>query len=913
MQFIFASDKENGYGLMYTETKKSEPESIMAKIHIPVCDDIDIYGFVSFGTNGNRPAFFEIKKDKSYVRSAYYVHGIYHDATPEYFGTDAYEKDIFARFINQEDLDNIRDKKTTELPATYDATTAFTEDFNVNPTLFKDILVKLYCDESLILTMNDEDYSADNAKRFIKKVFKYLLPSLRKSCTYVIGTVDVDADKNSKIKIVPQKMLETSKERVINLSIKDYSAEPKFDVSEKVSTFVELITNSNDAKRAEIFRVYEQLFNGYGSYYNSRKLVEYIGVLKRDPQITESIITNYMYECDDPNSELLPEFVKACLVPYYSRESYFTDQLKIMNDVELFDYDKVLDDNIIPIKKLFVFNEQNMDQFIYNYALSIIKNITLTDELIDSYEPIISNSMNIDTTYFKKYQQRFHSAMCRAYSIVMGHIKVVNETKQKVSSYIEKVLQSKMNDDISFEDLKANVQNSIKDVVQKVIDNCKYDLTAFVDAEVTSQYRRYTEMLHNNKVNSVMESINRITSLSGSETPTFDVDAELVMILDCPDECRKEVDKCIIKYAVYLHKNNKVLNSKFFKYLGQNNPKKLRSLVDFAGPARFEIMLPILGWYYPIDKLSTVLGDLMLNMQETIEALEKDKLNFYVQTVQDIFARRSLKEQVPIPPMSDYDKRGLGKNTKKLMAAIAPGCEVPTADSIKPQKAEQDDQNGDEQKRPRKSNGKKKTSWFAVVMLIISVLIVAACTVLLLLHFGIIGGNNGNDGTIGTSGTASDIVGKSEPIGSGSEPAVNADPDNGENETPDNGGNETPDNGGNETPDNGENETPDNGENETPDNGENETPDNGENVTPDNGENVTPDNGENETPDNGENVTPDNGGDVTPDNGVNETPDNGGDVTPDNGGDVTPDNGGNVTPDNGGNETSDNDMPYGTV
>ena len=99
MQFIFASDKEKGYGLLYTDAKRSEAEKVQQILDIPIVDGIDVFGFISFGANNNQPLFFEIKKDISYPRGAYFVHGIYHNSDPRYYLDKLYKQDLFAALI----------------------------------------------------------------------------------------------------------------------------------------------------------------------------------------------------------------------------------------------------------------------------------------------------------------------------------------------------------------------------------------------------------------------------------------------------------------------------------------------------------------------------------------------------------------------------------------------------------------------------------------------------------------------------------------------------------------------------------------------------------------------------------------------------------------------------------------------
>lgn len=96
MQLIFGDNKSK-YDLLFSEGKIDEAKSVKEMIRLSfstLTEERDVYGYMSFGANSNRPLFFCARKDTLLKRSVYYLHAVYHELRPDYFFGKEYIKDM---------------------------------------------------------------------------------------------------------------------------------------------------------------------------------------------------------------------------------------------------------------------------------------------------------------------------------------------------------------------------------------------------------------------------------------------------------------------------------------------------------------------------------------------------------------------------------------------------------------------------------------------------------------------------------------------------------------------------------------------------------------------------------------------------------------------------------------------------
>lgn len=362
---------DKGYGLLYTDGKPSEASSIRGKINIKQ-DDVDAYGFISLGVNNNQPLFFRVKKDTSYPRGAYYVHGVYYKGDPSYYADGRYERDMFTEFIGQQELDAMRTAKTAAPEPTVNAELlGIKQRLLTDKGLCKELLVRLYSEEKLLLSVRDDLYSNDYARLFLRDLFVYLTPSLRKSCSYITGVTDQDRlMPDIVIRIVPESALPKGDRRAISISEAGHVCSVDSEFGEVVDRILEL----SDESRRIFFQWYETLFNGFGSYYQARKFLDFWNACCGDAVLSEKILNAYLKGCADPQTELLPSFVVDALCPKYRSEDAspfrFVATPKFGDILSPYAY---LDANLTEIKKLYLFMPEVTEQLFRLFAQTLSK------------------------------------------------------------------------------------------------------------------------------------------------------------------------------------------------------------------------------------------------------------------------------------------------------------------------------------------------------------------------------------------------------------------------------------------------------------------------------------------------------------------------------------------------------------
>ena len=423
MQFIFASDRDNGYGILYTDGRSSEAGQIRDKINIQQIG-IDSFGFLSFGVNSNQPLFFRVNTDTSYPRGAYYIHGIYRKGDPDYFSSGKYEDDILASFVTQDKLDALRsEEKVIPADPSVDAELARkARGSDVDKNVLCEIVSRIYNEEKVLISVSDHDYSNDYARCLIAEIFRYLTPSLRKSCTYITGISDASSMPDIRMRIVPAANVA---EGCINVSSPSKSSS-EFDFH----SIAERIISMSEGERNDVFSWYERLLNGYGSYYLAKKFVDFWEAYNGNAELAEKLLDSFLRSCEDPDISLIPPFVAKMMTEKYALDSIGRKDLFNVSSVEdIIDPERVLAANTVLIKKLSLFciNEKKnvADIYICFVFLRKFSLMSLTDDDFRSVSQAI-NSFDVSKMQSgEKYREYFYRG-------IAGHY---HEIRPRVDSY----------------------------------------------------------------------------------------------------------------------------------------------------------------------------------------------------------------------------------------------------------------------------------------------------------------------------------------------------------------------------------------------------------------------------------------------------------------------------------------------
>ena len=374
-QFIFG-DNTSKYTLLYFDDKPEVAAKIKDMIRIPYSpsERFNSYGFIPFGSNSNRTLFFKFQKDTKMIRNVYILHGVYSDIDKEYFYGNEYLKGLSIQFIDQEKFDVLRDqvldgKKDCEVAYGYDASLAADDcsSVKVEKEVFYDIISRLYQRTKVLVVMDDEKFTDDYVRLFIKKIFAILPPSLRKVCSFITA-VDKTGDMDFMLRIIPRSMLQKG-EKYIDVDQPYDKAPDKSGFPDIVAKLGEVSAIDKNAL-AQMFESFEVLTYGRDSIYKKADFQQFFNIVfdtcrddDEKKEYCERLLGDYL--CDDkcPDEPAIPAFIKKVLTPYYSSEEFLNKEVNLQKHCTLDKLDKFYDDYIDIIKKVYYLADKKLGFF----------------------------------------------------------------------------------------------------------------------------------------------------------------------------------------------------------------------------------------------------------------------------------------------------------------------------------------------------------------------------------------------------------------------------------------------------------------------------------------------------------------------------------------------------------------------
>ena len=478
MQFIFGSDKNNGYGVLCADDN-AEASKVRDLIKIQIRPDIDAYGFMTFGANSNQPIFFKIKKDVSYNREAYYIHGIYQKAEDGYYQSKRFTDDMFAKFVEQDWLDALRSGQNVSLSPAVDMALAnnINSAINANVNAITEALAHIYNGESIILVVNDELYSNDYARILMYRLFNYMPPALKKSCSFITEVYDAE---NFRVRILPASMARNANGIKILVNDPAYQGNVVPEFTEIVNQLLALARENRGTDLTKFFDEYHSFRNGFGSNYKPRQFVEFFNAyFKKDAVLTEKLLDEYLSLTDDPDKLKLPAFVIENLAGKYTDFKPFT-----LNSVEeMIDPQTILKKNALSLKKLYVMAENEPHHAINAVYVEFLKTQKFDDQFINR----VRNSL-VDTPIenLQQYKQCFYAAVNKFFVQVKGAISKVDELKARAVSEVAGGAAKFPQDNISGDNIaraKEALNNCCTAVIKEALQ-LGYNLEPMVSAEI---------------------------------------------------------------------------------------------------------------------------------------------------------------------------------------------------------------------------------------------------------------------------------------------------------------------------------------------------------------------------------------------------------------------------------------------
>ncbi len=355
MQFIFGDDTSK-YTLLYNDDPSGSAEKIKEMIRIPYAPspNLESIGFLPFGTNNNRALTFHFSKDTKMVRNVYILHGVYGDIDAALYGEDRFYEGIFRNFITQEQFDLLRDGAMPDgVPYSVDTALMSTpvDQIEMDETCLHDILTLLYQRLPVRVVMDDEKFTPERVKLILKKIYHYMTPSLRKTCSFVTAVEDVGTNEFL-LRIMPRSM---KPEKAVAVDLDAPSAMPadRSGFGDIVSVLMQL----PDGYRKEVFAGFEELYYGADSIYRKQNFERFFHcfVGHDDPDMLEecdALADDFLLADKAADPPYLPEFLRKTLAERYASYEYL-DSILNWDEFSLERYIEFFDQNLAVFKKVY--------------------------------------------------------------------------------------------------------------------------------------------------------------------------------------------------------------------------------------------------------------------------------------------------------------------------------------------------------------------------------------------------------------------------------------------------------------------------------------------------------------------------------------------------------------------------------
>jgi len=618
MQFLFGSDRDNGYGILYTDGRQNEVDQIKDRINVPGnVDGVDIIGFAPFDSNNNRPLFYRIKTDTDYPRGAYFIHGIYQDKNPGYYKGTTCLADLFARFMDQTTVNSIRaGEKISEGTVVEPELNALRSQFRIDPSILLDILVRIYQGEKIIISVRDDVFSIAYARVLVSHIFDYLTPSLKKTCSFAAGAISSAELGDAKIRIVPAGCAVSDGSAVIDATAAGYSS----TIDSEFVSIVGKIIGQTPETREVIFSNYEVLFNGNNSMYLPKKFTDYIKAISGDAVVSEKIIDNYLGELDDPSKENVPSFISNSLsAKFNSPEAVSLFNFKSPD--EAFATANVLAANSLILKKLFIFS-QNAEAIITSAFHRVFSSVEINASNVNTISEKINDFRKGIKEVCTKYEACFYKAAGAAYSELQGRVDLSKELYKRAYGNISSAISKQ----------GANIANP-KQLIDALMSQCADIFSAArnaginIESKIMDDAKKLIE--ENNKKfpgtpnGGTREALTGLNNLSAALTGKADAPGimdRMSSVMDTYAEFDKVVDFYAAKYAVKVGESLK--NGAELAFTKLNDSVRIKKIA-----AETALIDPVAATYlyvaYGIDDDRFIAADLVQFIVDNYKAFDR--------------------------------------------------------------------------------------------------------------------------------------------------------------------------------------------------------------------------------------------------------------------------------------------------
>ncbi len=437
MQFVLSCDSARNYKILYAD---NNTEALEAAKQISVPSDLDgkgVFGYRSLGKNGEKALLYKLARDPASPADSYYIHGIIRDASEDYYA-ERLSDDLLYLFIKSDWLSANHDIEAEAPPAKQDPelTAMLGEQLYMNDSVFTTVLARLYSGDSVTLCVSDRIYSPAYARRLMHRLYSFMPPALRRECGFAAGTA---LDGDMKVRILPLSV--GAEVEGIKLELNDPLSEgEEIPVFSEAARDIYATGSRSPEEIAELLAVYHTVCRGDISRYEPQRFADFVEAYrKKDTQLTDSFLEEYLSKTEDPSPEGIPAFVTEVLSPQGAPAALAVENVSAMLDAA-----GVLDRNSVALKKMYVTDKSQIDSAVAP-LYGNFKTVPLSARTAGKIKEGINAYISVSASEHPAYAKCFYAALEPYFTLLServarheGYIESLRNAKESFLSTMER-------------------------------------------------------------------------------------------------------------------------------------------------------------------------------------------------------------------------------------------------------------------------------------------------------------------------------------------------------------------------------------------------------------------------------------------------------------------------------------------
>lgn len=359
--------------------------------------------------------------------------------------------------------------------------------------LLKELLVRLYQEEQVLVSVPDGVYNDDYARDVAENIFSYLVPSLRKMCLYASAEQDLADVKGAALKIVPRSAVADGDIKAFDASVQGHVCVLESELCE----WAERLISSTFEIRERVFSYYETLSGGYA--YSPKRFLDFYKSLSGDVYSAEKLVDAYLANIGDPSVDTVPDYAVKLMRSKYNSGTQAAAFLEVSNVAELADPLSVLESKASEVKKIYLFND-NPEAVFASAFERVLNSIELTDEAFKKLSVGAVAFLKREKNETVKFKIAFENAVETLYktsaSSPNGKLRVCGDVRKQaaeaVGNYFAYKVPKKVLDDSELETVRKNIRSECSQLCETA-KGYKYDLGPFIDRKADTAAADHNE------------------------------------------------------------------------------------------------------------------------------------------------------------------------------------------------------------------------------------------------------------------------------------------------------------------------------------------------------------------------------------------------------------------------------------